>query len=383
MRPRPARLLALAALAAGAGACGRSPAPRPPGPAPDAVVGVVGPLTGPAAAYGRSQLDGATLAAEEVAARGGAAGARLRLEPRDDGADQQRAAAHARELVVGAGVAAIVGAINSDCTHQVEMVAVKLHVPQVTTASTDPSVTDTGSPWIFRCLADDVLQARAVVEHLLGTARARAVALVCQQNRYGRMGIAEVARAVRAAGATVVADEGYASGTADFAPVAGRVAAARPDAVVVWSLYREGADFVAALRAAGCTATVYAGDGLVSPEYPARAGAAAEGTLVTFPFDPDATPASRDFVRRFTARFGHAPDSFAAHGHDAVLLLADAAERAGGWDRARLRDALSATDGLRGATGELRFDRTGNDLRPVRLARVVLGRFVPLREGPE
>ncbi len=379
-RTLPAALAALATAWAAAG-CGAStpPAPRGGGGV-EAVVGVVGPLSGPAAAYGLSQREGATLAAEEANASGHTAGARLRLDFGDDGANQERAGAIARDFAVEGGVAAFVGAVNSDCTHQIEMVCVKLHVPQITTASTDPSVTDTGSPWIFRCLADDVVQANAIADRLFAKGGARSVALLSQNNRYGRMGIEQVARAAEAKGARVALREGFESGTTDFSGLAARVAGAAPDAIVVWSLYREGAGLVRALRAAGVAAPVWAGDGLVSPEFPRLAGAAAEGTRVTYPFDPDASDASRDFVRRFTARFGHAPDSFAAHGFDAVLLLVDAARRARSWERTALKDALATTSGLAGVTGTLAFDRTGNDARPVRMARVESGAFVPVEE---
>lgn len=363
---------------------GPSPAAGPAAP-PGAVVAVVGPLTGRAAAYGTSQRDGALLAAEDLAALDLPPALRMRLVFVDDEADQTKAGALARDLVVRDRVAAFVGAINSDCTHQLEMVCVKLHVPQLTTASTDPSITDTGSPWIFRCLADDVLQAKALAAHLFAPEAGRGprrVALLSQNNRYGRMGIVEVARAAEAAGAPVVLREQFESGTTDFEAVAGRVAAARPDGIVVWGFYREGAALVRALRAAGVTAQVLAGDGLVSPEFLRLAGKAAEGTVVTYPFDPDGSERARIFARRFEARFGHAPDSFAAHAYDAVTCVAAAAARAGSWEREAVRAELAKTRKHPAVTGDLAFDATGNDVRPVHLARVVRGRFVPLGEGP-
>lgn len=382
--------LVLGLAAAGAVTAGvlRIEAPSPAG-APvaraDAVVAVVGPLTGRAAAYGTSQRDGAILAAEDLAALNPPAALRMRLVFADDEADQTKAGAIARDLAVRDGVAAFVGAINSDCTHQLEMVCVKLHVPQLTTASTDPSITDTGSPWIFRCLADDVLQAKAIAAHLFAPEAgrtARPVALISQNNRYGRMGIAEVARLARAAGAPIVLEEGFESGTTDFEALAGRVAAARPDGIVVWGFYREGAALVRALRAAGVSAQVLAGDGLVSPEFLRLAGDAAEGTLVTYPFDPEGSERARILAGRFEARFGRPPDSFAAHGYDAVTCLAAAAARAGSWDRAAVRAELARTRKHPGVTGDLAFDATGNDVRPVHLARVVRGHFVPVVEGP-
>lgn len=378
-------LAAAAGLATGAF---RADVPTPaPAPAATegALVAVVGPLTGRASAYGISQREGALLAEEDLAALGGPLRLRMRLVFADDEADQTKAGALARDLVARDGVAAFIGAINSDCTHQIEMVAVKLHVPQLTTASTDPTITDTGSPWIFRCLADDVLQAKAIAVHVFGEGARRTprpVALLSQNNRYGRMGIEEVARAAGIAGAPVVLRESFETGNSEFSALAERVAAARAEAVVVWGFYREGAALVRALRTAGVTAPILAGDGLVSPEFPRLAGEAAEGVLVTHPFDPDGSERARFFVRRFEARFGHAPDSFAAHAYDAVTCLAAAAARAGSWDRAAVRAELAATRAHPGVTGDLSFDATGNDVRPVHIARIVHGRFVPLGRSP-
>jgi hypothetical protein len=101
----------------------------------------------------------------------------------------------------------------------------------------------------------------------------------------------------------------------------------------------------------------------VLPGDEAFEGEAAEGVLVTHPFDPDGSERARFFVRRFEARFGHAPDSFAAHAYDAVTCLAAAAARAGSWDRAAVRAELAATRAHPGVTGDLSFDATGNDVR--------------------
>ncbi len=100
----------------------------------------------------------------------------------------------------------------------------------MTTASTDPTLTDTGSPWIFRCLADDVLPAKAIAVHVFGEGARRTprpVALLSQNNRYGRMGIAEVARAADVAGARIVLQEGFESGTTEFSALAAGVFARR------------------------------------------------------------------------------------------------------------------------------------------------------------
>ncbi|MBW2435165.1 MAG: ABC transporter substrate-binding protein [Deltaproteobacteria bacterium] len=52
--------------------------------------------------------------------------------------------------------------------------------------------------------------------------------------------------------------------------------------------------------------------------------------------------------------------------YDAVMLLADAIQRAGTFDRARTRQALAETKGFQGATGTITFDEHGDPLyKPV------------------
>jgi len=75
-------------------------------------------------------------------------------------------------------------------------------------------------------------------------------------------------------------------------------------------------------------------------------------------------PASREstsvgFVRAYRSAFSVSPNEAAACAHDAVSLLVEAIRRAGP-NRSAIRDWLAAEGELRGATGRIRFDGTGN-----------------------
>ena len=48
--------------------------------------------------------------------------------------------------------------------------------------------------------------------------------------------------------------------------------------------------------------------------------------------------------------------------YDAITLLADAATRAGSFDRKKVRNALAATQSYRGATGSITFDEHGDPI---------------------
>jgi len=50
--------------------------------------------------------------------------------------------------------------------------------------------------------------------------------------------------------------------------------------------------------------------------------------------------ANRKFVAGFRAKFGYMPSYYAAQAYDAALLIDAAVEKAGGLEKAKLRDAL-------------------------------------------
>ena len=114
-----------------------------------------------------------------------------------------------------------------------------------------------------------------------------------------------------------------------------------------------------------------------------QAGEAAEGVVVTYPYDfYRDDPLTQSFNRRFEEKHGYPPDSFAAHGYDAMYVMWRAVQE-GGLNRTRIRDALARTKDFHGVTGMISFDHRGNDMRGVDFAVVHDGKFLPLRMAGE
>ena len=351
---------------------------RPPLP-PVIKVGVMGPLTGPAAAYGLSQRRGVELAAADVNASGELGRARVELVVADDQAKMSLAGNIIVRMIHTDGIAALIGAINSSCTHVAQMVTVKNLVPMITTTSTDPSITRAGSPWTFRCLSDDILQASELGRYIFSRRSLERVALLMQNNRYGKMGGRVLARMAKKEKRPLVLERLFEGKATDFSGDVDALIKARAAAVVIWGLYRPSALLVRKIRAAGWTGLILGADGLVSPAFLEIAGRAAEGVIVTFPFNPTSSdPVRQGFIRRYQRRYGHSPDSFAAHSYDALGLIVAAIKRKGA-SRHNIKDGLALTRDYHGVTGHITLDKEGNDTRRVQLARVARGRFVLLR----
>jgi branched-chain amino acid transport system substrate-binding protein len=96
------------------------------------------------------------------------------------------------------------------------------------------------------------------------------------------------------------------------------------------------------------------------------AGAAAEGTLITFGGVPPALldGQGRAFYERYVERFGLEPECYAASAYDATGVILQAIERAGRLDRAAITEAAFATRDFDGLLGTWSFDANGDiDLR--------------------
>jgi len=266
--------------------------------------------------------DGVALAAGEINAHSRETGLRVELVVVDDEADMSAAGDRLVDLIYTHEVNAIIGAINSAVTHVVQMVAAKTHVPMITTTSTDPSITRAGSYYTFRCLPDDLLQGRALADRLFRIDGRRHVALLRQDNRYGKMGGSEIARIAKAKGRPLMSDAFFDGKAERFDREVDALRRAGPDALVIWGLYKPAGLLVKALRDAGLSFPVYGADGMAHPGFLEHAKDAADGVVMTFPFDPCRDdPVTRAFLERFRERFGYEADSFAAHSYDAMMII--------------------------------------------------------------
>lgn len=347
---------------------------------PTVRVGLLGSFEGGGGVYGRAMEQGARMAADEINAAGGLQGRRVELVRGDDQNDMGLNGTETVRLI-DEGCWAIIGSVHSGCTHVATRITLKYEVPQLTSISTDPTIGLVGSPWMFRCLVDDRAQGRALANLVfdrLGYAR---VALAEHRNRYGKMGGKEIRQIAERRGTPVIFTEQFESDQTDFTSLIDRLVADRAEAIIIWGLYGPAGRLVRQMRERGVRIQVFGSDGIVAPAFLEVAGPGSEGALVTYPYDETRRdPVNQAFIERFRRRYGEMPDSFSAHGYDAMMIIASAIRR-GGLNRYRIRDALANTRNFPGVTGSISFDHQGNDTREVIFARVVKGRFVPLRDG--
>ncbi|MBF0409350.1 MAG: ABC transporter substrate-binding protein [Candidatus Riflebacteria bacterium] len=342
------------------------------------IIGVIGPLTGPAAAYGKSHESGIQLAVSHINSAGNTAGKVIEVISADDQNDKVIAAEAARDLIYKKGAALIIGAISSDNTMNIQRICEIAKVPVITAVSTNPFITRVNFPYSFRCLSDDNVQANELARYTVEKLGIRRIAIIHDTNKYGSEGARTYRRNAEKLGQKIVAMEEFSAGDINFRTQISRIKKASPEGIVIWGLFKESAMVLKHCREAGINVPAFGGDGMALPAFLTLAGISAENTVLTYPFDPErgGLDAAR-FIESYQKRYNILPDSFAAHGYDAMKLVGMAIMTSDGTSDS-IRDSLSRIRSYSGVAGKGGLDETGNETRRVQLAFVKNGAFVPM-----
>jgi branched-chain amino acid transport system substrate-binding protein len=340
------------------------------------LVGVDLELSGAASVWAQSQLQAITLLADTLNAAGGVNGVSIRLIPYDNESNETKSLVVARRLIEEDRVTAIIGGGTTPTTMPVVPVANESQTPLVAVGSANAIVEPVEERrWIFKTppMSRDV--ATKVVAYLANAGLMR-IGFLSVNNAYGDAGRSDMEQAVATAGITVTTWEKFGATDSDMKPQLTRIRATGPDAIVAWAIPPAASIVDKNYQELGLTIPIVHDHGATSHAYQELAGDASEGsTIVTYKSMVPAQIADDDPVKAvatqyadaYQARFGTKAGGVDAAAHDALLVIARAAERSG-LDRARLRDALEGLQGVVGTTGVFNLSArdhnglTANDL---------------------
>jgi branched-chain amino acid transport system substrate-binding protein len=342
-------------------------------------IGYFGPGGGERGSDDDSLYLAASLAIEEANADGGYRGLPFRLVPGWSGNPWGTGVAGVARMVYDEGVWAIIGSVDGASTHLVEQVVAKARLPLVSPSSTDSSVHMANVAWTFSCVPGDRFQVPVLGGAIVERDDGRPFLLISGLDHDSRRWVGELEKYLAGARVAPQRHIEFSNGRTDDADLAREAARSGARAVVVLATPTDSARIVTALRAGGYDGALFGGPSMARRSFLQSAGPAAAGAIVPFLFDLDA-PQAEPFVRTFTERHGAAPDFADAHAYDSARLIVDAV-RAGGLNRAAIRDALRRLSPWPGVGGPISWDPLGENSRAVGLAMVRDGRLVPRGPG--
>ena len=318
--------------------------------------------SGPAAFLGDPEKKVLELYVDKINAAGGINGRPLELIVYDDGGRADKALSFAKRLLSNDRVDVIVGGSTTATT----MASVKLidraGVPFISLAGA-VVIIDPVKKWVFKTAHTDRMAAEKVMQDMKKRGLSR-LALLSESSGFGKSGRTQTLLAAELMGIEIVADETYGPKDTDVtAQLTNIKGNADAEALLVFGFGQGPAIVTRNYQQLGMTTPLYQSHGVASKAFLDLTGAAAEGMRlpVTGVLIANQLPAGpqravlEGFIAEYSAKYGSEPSAFAGHAYDGLYLMVEAIKRAGTIDKAPVRDALEATEGFVGITGEFNF----------------------------
>ena len=332
------------------------------------------PLTGFAAADGKSALNGAKLAVKQANQSGGINGKMIELVIYDDQASPKQAVPISNKLIEKDKVVAAISGSYSGATRAAAGVFQSAEIPYISAYAVHPEITKAGN-YVFRTSFMGEVQGRAGAKLIGATLQRKRVVLITLKNDFGKSLAAGFKEAAGQFNLQIVNEYEYSIKDRQFGPIVAKVKADAPEAIYATGYFFTAGPLVSQLRAAGITVPVIGQEGYDSEQFIKIAGKASEGTIITTSLDRDSNSSeTRSFISEFEAMAGHKVDMVAASGHTAMKVLVAAMKKAGTTSPSAIRNAIAQTN-LVASTGSISFNDLGEVQKNVQVQVVRDGDF--------
>lgn len=347
-------------------------------------IGSVLSVTGPAAFLGDPELKTLQMYVEDINKKGGVLGRPLQLVHYDDGSDANKANGFAKRLIDDDKVDVLVGGTTTGSTMSMAPLVEKAGVPFISLAGA-VVIVEPVKKFIFKTPHTDRMAAEKVFEDMKKRGLTK-VALLSETSGFGQSGKKETEGVAAKYGITLVANESYGPKDTDMSPQLTKIKnTAGVQSVFVFGMGQGPAIVTKNYKQLGLSLPLYHAHGVASEEFIKLAGPAAEGVrlpaaalLVAEKLaanDPQ-KPVVVAYSKAFQEKWKTDVSSFGGHAYDGLMLAVDAIKRAGGTDKAKVRDALEATKGYVGTGGVVNMsakDHMGMDLSAFRMLEIKNG----------
>lgn len=339
-------------------------------------IGVDLPMSGGEAPNGVPTNNGILLAIDEANKAGGYNGTMFEEVLKDDAVngvhDPAQGAKNIQELLADSAVVGIVGNFNSNVGKASIPITNAAGVVQISPSQTNPTLTKPPDALqvrrahpdqinYFRVCTTDDIQGPVGADFAYKVLKARKVAILDDQETYGK-GIAdEFEKRFKKLGGTVLSHDGIPKGTQDFHAILTKIKAEGPQLLYFGGVTTTGGGLIRKqMPDVGLKIPYEGGDGIVEDEFLKVAADAANDSFGTVAsVNVERIGAAKAFVDAYKAKYHDSPGAYSANGYVAAKVIIDAV-KAGGPDRAKVRAWVAKLHDYKSIIGTFSFDENGD-----------------------
>jgi len=336
-------------------------------------IGSVLAVTGPASFLGDPEKKTLEMYVDDINAKGGVNGQKLKLIVYDDAANPNSAKTFATRLVEEDKIDAMVGGSTTGATLAMMPVFEDAKIPFISLAGSIRIIQPVHK-WVFKTPHTDKMACEKIFADLKHRNLTN-VALISGTGGFGKSMNAQCHKVAGKAGIKILISETYGPRDSDMTAQLTKIRNTAGVQAVVNPGFGQGPAIVTRnYRQLGIKVPLYQSHGVCSKEFIKLAGAAAEGVRLPcaalliadkLPNNDPQKPVVVDYSREYQKKTGQAVSTFGGHAYDGLMILVGAMKRAKSADKAKVRDEIEKTKGYIGTGGIVNMsptDHLGLDL---------------------
>lgn len=316
-------------------------------------IGVLVPLSGSEAYYGKDMLNSYQLACDEINANGGVLGKQLVLYSADDGADPNMAT-QAAAKIIAKDPDFVVGGYSSGATIPTLQQFYDANLLMLVTAANSTDITKLGLNQTFMINSPGT-HAVVTLAELCKSINVKKVALIHQGDAYTKNLSDICEKNLPESGIEIATVQVMEKGTADVSSIVTAIKNSGADFVYWCGYHADGSNVIKQLRTGGYNGEIAVGDGSASPELIKACGTDGEGVYVTSPPFVEFAQGGEKFVTDYKAKYNEGPGNYATLAYDTIYLLKSAIEKANSIETEKVRDAVQGIE-YQGLSGLIKFN---------------------------
>jgi len=286
-------------------------------------------LEGPASALGQGMRTGIQAAFDEINARGGVHGRKLKLISRDDGYEPDRAIAETRKLINEDKVFALIGPVGTPTSAAAQPIATAAKVPFIGAFTGAGFLRNPKLENVINLRASYGAETEAWIKHLTEDLKIKKIAIFYQDDAFGRAGLDGVKAAMSKRGLDLAEEATYERNTVAVKTALLALRRAAPEAVVMVGAYKPCAELIKLAHKLDLHPVFvnisFVGASALAKELGPDGKGVVVSQVVPFPWDT-----SLKVVADYQAAIKGAPDFVSLEGYLVGRLAIAALEKIGG-----------------------------------------------------
>jgi branched-chain amino acid transport system substrate-binding protein len=316
-------------------------------------IGFVGPLTGDAAALGKSSQAAVQVAIEEINTNGGINGRMLEGIYEDGKCTPAPALSAVQKMITLDKVDVIIGGLCSGETSAFIKVAMEAKIPTVTYCSSAPTLTGSGK-YFFRTYPSDSFQGKFAAEYAYNTLKAKNVSIIYHNNDWGN-GIEKVfVERFKELGGNITGEEPANKDARDYKTILSKIKGQKPDLIYAPTYPEGGAIIVKQIKELEIKTPILGSETFDDPSF---LKAIPKSSQLNFTISkPNVSP---DFDKKILAKLGGEQVPVCGpQAYDAATVLVKAMKEVG-TDPDKMADFIHKLD-FEGVSGHIKYDNNGD-----------------------